>query len=51
MLMEAGHAGFQELVGKALMIFGAFWVIVLLVLYFGIGILSNKEEKLLKKDH
>ena len=51
MIMEAGHAGFQELVGKAFIVFGAFWVVALVVLYIGIGGLLKKEEKLLHKDH
>ncbi len=51
MIMEAGHAGFGEMVGKAFMVFGAFWVVALIVLYFAIGGLMKKEEQLLNKDH
>lgn len=50
MIMETGHHNFQELVGKAFMVYGAFWVTALIVLYFAVGALMKKRERLLHKD-
>jgi hypothetical protein len=42
---EAAHHNIAPVMGA----FFAFWVIVLIVLFFGVGMLLNKRERLLEK--
>jgi len=34
----------EALMGKVFMVFGAFWVVVLLALYLGLGILTKRYD-------
>jgi type VI protein secretion system component VasF len=50
MLLSEG-AALGPMLRTAFLVFAGFWVVVLVVLYFGIGLLLRKHERLSKGHH
>ena len=47
----AAAAGHEGLMRTVFLVFGAFWVVVFIVLWVGLGILTKKQDELRHKSH
>ena len=45
------NAEMGAVIGKVFMIYAAFWVLVLIVLFLGVGALLKKRQRILDRQH